>query len=57
MSKKAEEYSFNIPSELFNELDNPDSQLLWKKEIEEAFDNGYKTAVDKVCEIIRKQMF
>lgn len=47
LKQKAEEYSFNIESELFNRL-NPDSELseLWKKEIEQAFMNGAKLGME-----------
>ena len=37
---KAEEYSFNIPSELFQQL-TKEQQVLWRKEIENTFNNGY----------------
>lgn len=40
---KAEEYSFNIPSELFRQL-TKEQQVLWRKEIESAFNNGYHQA-------------
>ena len=40
---KAEEYSFNIPSELFQQLTN-EQQVLWRKEIESTFNNGYQQA-------------
>ena len=40
---KAEEYSFNIPSELFQQL-TKEQQVLWRKEIENAFNNGYQQA-------------
>lgn len=39
--KPAAEYSFNIPSELFNQL-TPEQQKLWKKEIEQAYNAGMK---------------
>jgi len=40
---KAEEYSFNIPSELFQQL-TKEQQVLWRKEIENTFNNGYHKA-------------
>lgn len=40
---KAAEYSFNIPSELFQQL-TKEQQVLWRKEIESAFNNGYHQA-------------
>lgn len=40
---KAEEYSFNIPSELFQQL-TKEQQVLWRKEIENTFNNGYQQA-------------
>ncbi len=40
---KAEEYSFNIPSELFQQL-TKEQQVLWRKEIENTFNNGYHQA-------------
>ncbi len=40
---KAEEYSFNIPSELFQQL-TKEQQVLWRKEIENTFNNGYNQA-------------
>lgn len=40
---KAEEYSFNIPSELFQQL-TKEQQVLWRKEIENIFNNGYNQA-------------
>lgn len=56
MTKKAEEYSFNIQSELYNELDNAHSQSLWKKEIEEAYNNGYKKAMENCLEWLKQHM-
>ena len=40
---KAEEYSFNIPSELFQQI-TKEQQVLWRKEIENTFNNGYHQA-------------
>ena len=40
---KAKEYSFNIPSELFQQL-TKEQQVLWRKEIENTFNNGYRQA-------------
>lgn len=40
---KAEDYSFNIPSELFQQL-TKEQQVLWRKEIENTFNNGYHQA-------------
>ena len=37
---KAEEYSFNIESELYNQL-TPEQQKLWRKDIEDAWNNAY----------------
>ena len=57
---KAEEYSFNIPSELFQQL-TKEQQVLWRKEIENTFNNGYHQAekdleltwedVKEICDI------
>lgn len=44
MSKKEElarEYSFNIPSEIYNTLETDADRLLWKSETERAFEAGY----------------
>ena len=40
---KAEEYSFNIPSELFQQL-TKEQQVLLRKETENTFNNGYHQA-------------
>ena len=51
---KAEEYSFNIPSELFQQL-TKEQQVLWRKEIENTFNNGYHQAekdLELTCEDI-----
>ena len=44
---KAEEYSFNIPSELFQQL-TKEQQVLWRKEIENTFNNGYHQAEEEL---------
>ena len=41
----AEEYSFNIESELFNQL-TKEQQVLWRKEIEQACISGGDAGVD-----------
>ena len=44
MGKKEElasEYSFNIPSEIYNTLETDADRLLWKSETERAFEAGY----------------
>ena len=46
---KAEEYSFNIPSELFQQL-TKEQQVLWRKEIENTFNNGYQQAEKDIKE-------
>lgn len=49
MSKKEElarEYSFNIPSEIYNTLETDADRLLWKSETERAFESGW----DAACE-------
>ena len=51
---KAEEYSFNIPSELFQQLTN-EQQVLWRKEIESTFNNGYQQA-EKDLELTLKDV-
>lgn len=52
--EKAKEYSFNIPSELFNTLENETDKILWKSDIEMAFEAGWDAAIDKACEWIRE---
>lgn len=42
LKTKAKEYSFNIPSVIFNNLPK-ELQGQWRKEIENAFINGYKS--------------
>jgi hypothetical protein len=51
---KAEEYSFNIPSELFQQL-TKEQQVLWRKEIENTFNNGYHQA-EKDLELDREDI-
>ena len=51
----AEEYSFNIPSELFHQL-TKEQQVLWRKEIENTFNNGYHQA-EKDLELSWEDMF
>lgn len=43
MDKKelAKQYSFNIPSEIYNTLGTDADRLLWKSETERAFEAGY----------------
>ena len=59
---KAEEYSFNIPSKLFQQL-TKEQQVLWRKEIESTFNNGYHQAEKDLeltwedISIIRQIMF
>ena len=48
----AETYSFNIESELFNQL-TKEQQKLWRKEIAQAFVSGGDAAVKTVNEIIK----
>ena len=42
----AETYSFNIESELFNQLTKGEQQELWRKEIEQAYIIGGETGVE-----------
>lgn len=42
----AETYSFNIESELFNQLTTEEQQGLWRKEIEQAYINGGEAGVE-----------
>ena len=41
----AEEYSFNIRSELFDSLTD-EQKLMWKKETEIHFSDGFRHAID-----------
>lgn len=41
----SKEYSFNIESQLFHQL-SKEQQILWKKEIEEAYTNGKKNGIE-----------
>ena len=43
---QAEIYSFNIESELFNQLTKGEQQELWRKEIEQAYMIGGETGVE-----------
>ena len=43
---QAETYSFNIESELFNQLTKGEQQELWRKEIEQAYIIGGDTGVE-----------
>ena len=52
---KAEEYSFNIPSELFQQL-TKEQQVLWRKEIENTFNNGYHQA-EKDLELTNEDVY
>ena len=51
---KAEEYSFNIPSELFQQL-TKEQQVLWRKEIENTFNNGYHQAEEDL-KIVQEEL-
>ena len=42
----AKNYSFNIESQLFHQL-SKEQQILWKKEIEEAYTNGKKNGIEQ----------
>ena len=42
----AETYSFNIESELFNQLTTEEQQTLWRKEIEQAYVSGGEVGVE-----------
>ena len=42
----AETYSFNIESELFNQLTTEEQQALWRKEIEQAYVSGGEVGVE-----------
>ena len=42
----AEEYSFNIGSELFQQLTTKEQQGLWKKEIEQAYNAGAEASAE-----------
>ena len=53
---KAEEYSFNIPSELFQQL-TKEQQVLWRKETENTFNNGYHQAEEDLHKSIYKAGF
>ncbi len=46
----AETYSFNIESELFNQL-KKEQQTLWKKEIEQAYINGGEVGVEFIKDL------
>lgn len=52
--EKAKEYSFNIPSEIYNTLETYTDKFLWKSEIERAFEAGWDAACDKACEWLEK---
>lgn len=52
--EKAKEYSFNIPSELFNTLENENDKILWKTETERAFEAGWDAAIGKACDAFCK---
>ncbi len=47
IKRLASEYSFNIESLLFNQVDK-EQQALWKKEIEQAFIAGFDQALMSV---------
>ncbi len=51
------EYSFNIPSEIFNSI-SPTLQNIWKREIEDAFKAGAnwqkEQIIEKACEWLTK---
>lgn len=42
---ESKEYSFYIESQLFHQL-SKEQQILWKKEIEEAYTNGKKNGIE-----------
>ena len=42
----SKKYSFNIESQLFHQL-SKEQQILWKKEIEEAYTNGKKNGIEQ----------
>lgn len=45
---QAQEYSFNIGSELFHQLPNDEQRNLWRKEIEDAVKNGASLAFELI---------
>ena len=45
---QAQEYSFNIDSELFHQLPNDEQRNLWRKEIEDAVKNGASLAFELI---------
>ena len=52
----AEEYSFNIESELFNQL-TKEQQALWRKEIEQAVISGGEQGLELARDIRYKENF
>ena len=51
MSKKeelAKQYSFNIPSEIYNTLETDADRLLWKSETERAFEAGWDSSIKNI---------
>lgn len=56
IQKDAEVYSFNIGSQLYNQL-NEEQQKLWRKEIEEAYVHGCHCGIEDVkyitCEFLK----
>ena len=52
---QAETYSFNIESELFNQLTKGEQQELWRKEIEQAYIIGGETGVELARDIRYKE--
>lgn len=56
MSKKEEqskEYSFNIPSEVYNTLETDADKLLWKTETERAFEAGWDAAKQEAIKYLK----
>ena len=52
---QAETYSFNIESELFNQLTKGEQQELWRREIEQAYIIGGETGVELARDIRYKE--
>lgn len=59
MSKKEEqskEYSFNIPSEVYNTLETNADKLLWKTETERAFEAGWDAGKQETIECLKNTL-
>lgn len=61
LEEKAAEYSFNIPSQVYQSCKTQEETELWKNEIESAYINGYNQCfqdfLEKAEKILTERMY